>query len=167
MFLRPNRSEDQSTIVDKEEETQNPKPQPLAASQISNNVNSDDGINYALMETANVEADNVELKSLHVSFRDQTLENNRIKIENSVQKKRNDYLESELFSMLEIQTERDNAVYVKEKLLEEHAYLEKELAKEREAIKLWTNSGKTTQKILENGCWGSGYSARSNSDKTS
>ena len=71
--------------------------------------------------------------------------------------------------MLEIQKERDNAVYVKEKLLEKHVYLEKELEKEREVIKLWTNSGKSTQEILENGCWGSrlGYSARSNSDRKS
>ncbi|KAL8090857.1 hypothetical protein AgCh_040067 [Apium graveolens] len=45
----------------------------------------------------------------------------------------------------------------------------KELAKEREVIKFWTNSGKSTQEILENGCLGSGlgYSARSNSDKKS
>ncbi|KAL8109775.1 hypothetical protein AgCh_025750 [Apium graveolens] len=64
---------------------------------------------------------------------------------------------------------KDNDVYVKEKLLEKHDYLEKELAKERKVIKLWTNSGKSTQESLENGCWGSGlgYSARSNSDKKS
>ncbi|KAL8109718.1 hypothetical protein AgCh_025716 [Apium graveolens] len=121
---------------------------------------SDDGVNYALMEKADLEDENVELKvpqttltfdtddiyelrlfpkSLHVSFRDQTLENNRIKSENSVLKKMNDHVEIELFSMLEIQKERDNVVYVKEKLLEIHAYLEKELSKEREVIKLWTN----------------------------
>ncbi|KAL8155574.1 hypothetical protein AgCh_000820 [Apium graveolens] len=135
---------------------------------------SDDGVNYALMAKADAEADNAELKvphttlafdtddiyelrlflkSLHVSFRDQTLENNRIKSENSVLKKTNDHLETELLSMLEIQKEIDNAIYVKEKLLEKYAYLEKELAKEREVIKLWTNSGKSTQEILENGCW--------------
>ncbi|KAL8103663.1 hypothetical protein AgCh_028020 [Apium graveolens] len=81
----------------------------------------------------------------------------------------NDYLETELLSMLEIQKERDNSVYVKEKLLEKHSYLEKELAKEGEVIKLWTNSGKTTYEILENVCWGLGlgYSARSNSDQKS
>ena len=125
------------------------------------------------MAKADVEADNAELKvprtaltfdiddiyelilflkTLHVSYRDQTLEN-RIKSENSKLNKRNDHPEIELLSMLEIQKERDNVVYVKEKLLEKHAYQEKELAKEREVIKLWTNSRKTTQKILENGCW--------------
>ena len=62
-------------------------------------------------------------------------------------KKRNNYLETELLFILEIQKERDNAIYVKEKLLEKHVYLKKELAKEREAIKLWTNLGKATQKI--------------------
>ncbi|KAL8115209.1 hypothetical protein AgCh_021874 [Apium graveolens] len=151
---------------------------------------SDDGINYALMVNVNVEANNIELKvphstlafdtddihelrlflkTLHVNYRDQILENNRIKSENSVLKKMNDYLETELLSMLKFQKERDNIVYVKEKLLEKHAYLEKKLAKEREVIKLWTNSGKTTQEILEKDCWGSGlgYSARSNSDKKS
>ncbi|KAL8114696.1 hypothetical protein AgCh_021531 [Apium graveolens] len=130
---------------------------------------SDNGVNYALMAKADAEANNAELKvpqttlsfdtddiyelrlflkSLHVSFRDQTLENNRIKSENSVLKKRNDHLETELLSMLEIQKERDNVVHVKEKLLEKHAYLEKELAKEREVIKLWTNSGNSREWLL-------------------
>ncbi|KAL8146231.1 hypothetical protein AgCh_004103 [Apium graveolens] len=124
---------------------------------------SDDGINYALMANANVEADSAELKLPQSTLAFDTGN----KSENTMLKKKNDYLQIELFSMLEIQKERDNVVYVKEKLLEKHAYLEKELAKEREVIKLWTNSRKTTQKILENGCWGSGYSARSNSDKKS
>ena len=85
---------------------------------------SDNKVNYAHMENADVEADNAELKvshttlafdtddiyelslfltTLQVSYRDQTLENNRIKSENSLLKKRNDHLEIELFSMLEIQ----------------------------------------------------------------
>ncbi|KAL8125285.1 hypothetical protein AgCh_012825 [Apium graveolens] len=150
----------------------------------------DDGVNYSLMAKADAKADNAELKvaqftlafdtndiyelrlflkSLHVSYRYQTLENNRIKSENSELKKMNDHLEIELFSMLEIQKERDNILYVKEKLLEKHAYREKELAKDREVIKLWTNSEKSTREILENGCWGSGlgYSSKSNSDKKS
>ncbi|KAL8120029.1 hypothetical protein AgCh_017237 [Apium graveolens] len=119
--------------------------------------NSDVGVNYALMEKADAEAENAELKvppttlafdtndiyklrlflkSLHVSYRDQTLENNKIKSENSLLKKRNDHLEIELLSMIAIQKERDNVVYVKKKMLKKHAYLEKELAKEREVIKL-------------------------------
>ncbi|KAL8133863.1 hypothetical protein AgCh_009070 [Apium graveolens] len=59
---------------------------------------SDDGVNYALMEKNDVEANNAELK------------NNGIKSENSVLKKMNDYLEIELLSMLEIQKERDKEI---------------------------------------------------------
>ncbi|KAL8115046.1 hypothetical protein AgCh_021755 [Apium graveolens] len=45
----------------------------------------------------------------------------------------------------------------------------KELEKEREVIKLWTNSRNSSQEILENVYWGSGlgYPARSNSNKKS
>ncbi|KAL8098849.1 hypothetical protein AgCh_031536 [Apium graveolens] len=56
------------------------------------------------------------LKSLHVSYRDQTLENDRIKDENLDLKKRNDHLEYELIFMQETQKERDGALYIKEKL---------------------------------------------------
>ncbi|KAL8088485.1 hypothetical protein AgCh_038310 [Apium graveolens] len=85
---------------------------------------SDDRINYVLMENIDAETNKDELKvpqstfafdiddscelkiflkNIHVSFRGQTLENNIIKSENFVLKKRNDYLETELLSMLEIQ----------------------------------------------------------------
>ena len=84
---------------------------------------SDEDINYALMATVDNEAESsrakvphttqafntddiselrVFLKSMHVSYRDQTLENERIKSENLDLKKRNDFLESELVTMLEI-----------------------------------------------------------------
>ncbi|KAL8125846.1 hypothetical protein AgCh_013227 [Apium graveolens] len=87
------------------------------------------------------------LKYLYVSYRDQTLENNRIKSENSELKKMNDHLEMELISMLEIKKERDNAIYVKEKLLEKHAYIEKELDKESEG-------NMRNSLVLDNGCSG-------------
>ncbi|KAL8104369.1 hypothetical protein AgCh_028540 [Apium graveolens] len=95
-----------------------------------------DGINYALMENADAETNTAELKvpqstltfdtddicelriflkTLHISFRDQTLENNRIKSENFVLKKRDDYLETELLSMLKFQKERDNERQILEK----------------------------------------------------
>ncbi|KAL8134595.1 hypothetical protein AgCh_009571 [Apium graveolens] len=109
---------------------------------------SDDTVNYALMENVGTEGDNVELKVPRTTLAFDT----------------DDIYELRLFINSK---ETDNVVYVKEKLLEKHAYLEKDLAKEREVIKLWTNSGKITQEILENGCWGSGlgYDARSNYDK--
>lgn len=53
------------------------------------------------------------LKNLHVSYRDQTLENERLKSEVLDVKKRNDYLEKELVQMLEVQKERDDSVSIK------------------------------------------------------
>ncbi|KAL8098097.1 hypothetical protein AgCh_031022 [Apium graveolens] len=129
----------------------------------NNRRNSDDGINYALMENADTEADNAKLKvprttlafdtddicelrlilkSLHVSYRDQTLENDRIKNENSKLKKRNDRLEIELLSCQKSKKKDIMMLILKKKL-------------------------KTTKEILENGCWGSGlgYANRSNSEK--
>lgn len=65
---------------------------------------------------------------MHVSFRDQTLENEKIKFENNELKKRNEHLEAELIYMLEMQ--QDNGIYFKPELLKKHIYLESELAKE-------------------------------------
>ena len=54
------------------------------------------------------------------------------------------------------QKERDEALYVRDEVLKLN---KSELEKEKEIIKTWTNSGRTTQKILENGNWkeGLGY----------
>lgn len=66
--------------------------------------------------------------------------------------------------MLEVQKERDNAIYVRNELLKKHVYLQSRLFKERINIKTWTNSRKTTQNILERGCWreGLGHSNKKN-----
>ena len=104
------------------------------------------------------------LKTLHISFRDQTLENERLKSETLSVKKRNDYLEKELVQMLEVQKERDDAVIIKDELLKRYASLQSELAKEREIIKTWTNSGKTTQDILGSGNWKKGLGYTDNSE---
>ncbi|KAL8120100.1 hypothetical protein AgCh_017285 [Apium graveolens] len=69
---------------------------------------SDCGVNYALTENADIEADTDELK-----VPDQTLENARIKTENFDLKNRNDHLKGEFIFMLETQKERDDALYVK------------------------------------------------------
>ena len=140
---------------------------------------SEEDTNYALMATVDNENDTSEvkvplttqafntdniselrifLKSLHVSYRDQTLENERIKSENLSLKKRNDFLESELVTMLETQKERDDAIYVKHELLKKFEYLEAELAKERKIIKTWTNSGKDTHEVFQTDTVGLGYS---------
>ena len=148
---------------------------------------SEEEVNYALMantdnnseSTAKVPhstlafdtEDITELRSflisLHISFRDQTLENERLKSETLSVKKRNDYLEKELVQMLEVQKERDDAVIVKDELLKRYASLQSELAKEREIIKTWTNSGKTTQDILGSGNWKKGLGYTDNSEAES
>ena len=79
-------------------------------------------------------------------------------------KKRKDYLEKELVQMLEVQKERDDAVIVKDELLKRYASLQSELAKERDIIKTWTNSGKTTQDILGSGNWKKGLGYTDNSE---
>ncbi|PKC52453.1 hypothetical protein RhiirA1_481463 [Rhizophagus irregularis] len=68
--------------------------------------------------------------------------------------------------MLEVQKERDDSVFVKNELLKKNASLESELVKEREIIRTWTNSGKTTQNILESGNWkkGLGYSDKNEAE---
>ena len=122
-------------------------------------------MNYALMATTNEEPESpkpkvphtthafdtdsiselrIFLKSMHVSYRDQTLENERIKSENAQLIKRNDFLEKELVMMLEIQKGRDEVVLIKQELFKKFEYLESELAKERKVIKTWTHSGKST-----------------------
>ena len=94
---------------------------------------------------------------MHVSYRDQTLENERIKTENSELVKRNNFLEKELVMMLEIQKERDDAVFVKQELMKKFNYLESELAKERKILKTWTNSGKSTGQVFQLDKGGIGY----------
>ena len=69
--------------------------------------------------------------------------------ENLSLKKRNEFLESELVTMLETQKERDDAIYVKHELLKKFEYLEAELAKERKIIKTWTNAGKDTHEVFQ------------------
>ena len=68
--------------------------------------------------------------------------------------------------MLEVQKERDDSVFIKNELLKKTASLESELAKEREIIRTWTNSGKTTQNILESGNWkkGLGYTDKNEAE---
>ncbi|XP_063948055.1 uncharacterized protein LOC135152154 [Daucus carota subsp. sativus] len=150
---------------------------------------TEEEVNYALMANTDNSSETVEtklphstlafnteditelrlfLKSLHISFRDQTLENERLKFEVLDVKKRNDYLDKELVQMLEVQKERDDVVFVKNELLKKHASFESELAKERDIIKTWTNSGKTAQNILGSGNWkkGLGYTDKYEAEPT-
>ena len=88
---------------------------------------SDEEVNYALMASVENESeasdlkvplttyayniDNISelriyLKNLHVSYRDQTLENERIKSESSSLRKRNKFLEGELVNRQQVQKEK-------------------------------------------------------------
>ncbi|KAK1401340.1 hypothetical protein POM88_000945 [Heracleum sosnowskyi] len=139
---------------------------------------SDDGENYALMATVRDETESSEnkvplttyaydtdniselrvyLKSVHVSYRDQTLENERIKAENLSLKDRNKFLEGELEKMKQIQKERDDAVYVEQELLKRYKQLESNLEKERKIIKTWTDSGRDTHQVFQTDSVGLGY----------
>ncbi|KAK1378425.1 hypothetical protein POM88_025169 [Heracleum sosnowskyi] len=99
----------------------------------------------------------IYLKSIHVSYRDQTLENERIKYENLKLKDRNKFLEEELVNMQQVQKERDDAVYIEQELLKRYRQIESELEKERKVIKTWTNSGKDTHQVFQSDTVGLGY----------
>ncbi|KAK1360616.1 hypothetical protein POM88_045090 [Heracleum sosnowskyi] len=139
---------------------------------------SDEDVSYALMATVEDESETSEnkvplttytydtdniselriyLKSIHVSYRDQTLENERIKSENLNLRERNKFLEEELVNMQQVQKERDDVVYVEQELLKKFRELEFDLEKERKVIKTWTNSGKDTHQVFQTDTVGLGY----------
>ncbi|KAL8135836.1 hypothetical protein AgCh_010441 [Apium graveolens] len=138
---------------------------------------SEDEVNYALMENADSSTDAAELKvpqstlafhtddiselrlylkTMFISFRDQTLKNERLTSESLALRNRNDYLEKELVIFHQTQKERDETLYVRDEVLKLNKSLKSELEKEKEIIKTWTNSSRTTQKILENRNWKEG-----------
>ncbi|KAL8099408.1 hypothetical protein AgCh_031882 [Apium graveolens] len=150
---------------------------------------SEKEVNYALMansdsspETAELkvplstlafDTDNITelrpyLKTIFISYRDQTLTCERLTSENLVFKKRNDYLEKELVMFHQTQKDRDDAFYIKDEVLKLNESLKTELEKEREIIRTWTNSGRTTRDILSSGNWkeGLGYGDDKNSKGT-
>ena len=57
------------------------------------------------------------------------------------------------------QKDRDDAFYVRNEVLKMNESLKTELEKEREIIRTWTNSGRTTQNLLSSENWeeGLGY----------
>lgn len=140
---------------------------------------SDEEVNYALMATFENESESSEnkvpltthayntdniselriyLKSIHISYRDQTLENERIKSENSELKERNKLVEEKLVNMQQVQKERDDVVYLEEELLGRYRQLESELEQKNHIIKTWTDSGKDTQEVFQTDTVGLGYS---------
>ena len=107
------------------------------------------------------------LNRLNTSFRSQSLENSRLISEANELKKRNDHLEVELIFLLEIQKECDKAKHNEQLMIQKCTYLQVQLEKERETLKIWTNSGKKTQDILSGGNWktGLGYDVKKEKSK--
>ncbi|KAL8125375.1 hypothetical protein AgCh_012893 [Apium graveolens] len=108
------------------------------------------------------------LKTIFISYRDQTLTYERLTSENLACKKRNDYLEKELVMFHQTQKDRDDAFYVRDEVLKMNESLKAELEKEREIIRTWTNSGRTTQNLLSSENWkeGLGYGDDKNDEGT-
>ncbi|KAL8112899.1 hypothetical protein AgCh_020272 [Apium graveolens] len=116
---------------------------------------SEDEVNYALMVNVDSNTDTVELKvpqttfafntdditelrlyfkTMFISFRDQTLKCEILTSESLALKNRNDYLKED-------------------EVLKLNESLKTDLEKEREIIRTWTNSGRTTQNLLSSGNW--------------
>ena len=108
------------------------------------------------------------LNSLNTSFRSQSLENARLISEITDLKKRNDHLEAELVFMTETQKECEKAKHNEQLMIQKCTYLQGQLEKERETLKVWTESGKKTQEILGRGNWktGLGYDIKKDNSKT-
>ncbi|KAL8092703.1 hypothetical protein AgCh_034819 [Apium graveolens] len=93
------------------------------------------------------------LKTMFISYRDQTLTCERLTSENFACKKRNDYLEKELVMFYQTKKDKDDAFYVRDEVLKMNESLKTELEKEREIIRTWTNSGRTIHNLLSSGNW--------------
>ena len=99
------------------------------------------------------------LKSLHINFKSQSLENARLITEMTELKKRNKFLESELVCLKEVQEECEKSKHTQSLLTSKCESLREELSKERDIIRIWTKSGKITHEALYNNEWkkGLGY----------
>ena len=108
------------------------------------------------------------LNSLDTSFRSQSLENSRLTGEVNDLKKRNDHLDAELVFLIEIRKECEKAKHNEQLMIQKCTYLQGQLEKERETLKIWTDSSKKTQEILGRGNWktGIGYDIKKESSKT-
>ena len=100
------------------------------------------------------------LKSLHISFKSQSLENVRFIKEMTELKKRNKFLESELVCLTEIEKECVKAKHIQSHLTSQCESIMNDLKKERDIIRVWTKSGRTTHKVQYDNKWkeGLGYS---------
>jgi gag-polypeptide of LTR copia-type/Zinc knuckle len=105
------------------------------------------------LDTDNISQLKSSIKSLHMSFKCQTLENARIKSEMSEVRKRNEFLEAELLLMEEVKTECNRARHNEDELRTRVASLEKDLATERKILATWTETGNKLQELSINNSW--------------
>ena len=80
------------------------------------------------------------LKSLHLTFKDQTFENTRLRIEIKECNKCNDFLEDELVMMNRVKEECKNAKESELIFTLKYDQMEKELAIEKQRIKNWVST---------------------------
>ena len=96
------------------------------------------------------------LKSMHINFKSQSLENVRLINEIAALKNRNEFLEFELSCLKEAQEECEKAKRIQSLLNSNYESLKEELKKERDIIRIRKNSGKTTHEALYNNKWKTG-----------
>ena len=87
---------------------------------------------------------------MHINFKSQSLQNARLINEMTDLKNRNEFLESELVCLKEVQEECGKAKHISSLLNSKCESLKEELKKERDIIRIWTSSGRTTHEALYN-----------------
>ncbi|KAK1394057.1 hypothetical protein POM88_013113 [Heracleum sosnowskyi] len=105
------------------------------------------------------------LKSLHISFRSQTVENTRILSEMSELRKSYENLEAEFSFMQEVQKECDNAKNMQLEMKFKCTTLEKELEVANEKIRTWKDSGRKFHEINTSKNWKECLGYKSDEDK--
>ena len=90
------------------------------------------------------------LKSMHINFKSQSLENARLINEMTELKSINEFLESELVCLKEVQEECRKSKHIQSLLNSQCESLKEEIKKEKDIIRVWTKSGRTTHEALYN-----------------
>ena len=112
------------------------------AEKVSQNIYSFDTDNMSDLKSF--------LKSMHINFKSQSQENARLINEMTDLKTRNEFLESKLVCLKEVQEECRKAKHIQSLLNSQCESLKEELKKEKDIIRVWTKSGRTTHEALYN-----------------
>ncbi|KAK1372595.1 hypothetical protein POM88_028788 [Heracleum sosnowskyi] len=105
------------------------------------------------------------LKTMHISYNNQSKENIRILSEVADINKRNDYLETELVVLTDTKNLCDKLKRIEIKQMLKIESLEKELKKEREQIRVWTHSGKQAHLLMNDKNWKKCLGYKENKEK--